>query len=89
MAEGTKLFMPSGATWVERAAMGELKAVISPTASDHGNVFHHAVHVFAASAALRQHPAARTILDFGCGTGRFVRFFGGKGLNVIGTDITL
>jgi ubiquinone/menaquinone biosynthesis C-methylase UbiE len=88
MAEGTKLFMPSGATWVERASMGELKAVISPTASDHGNDFHHAVHVFAAKAALRRHPNARTILDFGCGTGRFLRFFGSKGRNVIGTDIT-
>jgi len=88
MAEGTKLFMPSGATWVERAAMGELKAVISPTASDRGNDFHHAVHVFAATAALRTFPHAKTIVDFGCGTGRFVRFFGSRGLNVVGTDIT-
>jgi ubiquinone/menaquinone biosynthesis C-methylase UbiE len=88
MDEGRKLFMPGGANWVERASMGGLKAVISPTASDHGNDFHHAVHVFAATAALRQHPDARTILDFGCGTGRFLRFFGRKALNVIGTDIT-
>ena len=80
--------MPGGATWVERAAMGELKAVISPTASDRGNDFHHAVHVFGATAALRKHPSAQTILDFGCGTGRFLRFFGSRGLKVIGTDIT-
>lgn|SRR5574341_609374 len=88
MADGTKLFMPGGATWVERAAMGELKAVISPTASNRGNDFHHAVHVFGATAALRRYPGAQKILDFGCGTGRFLRFFGSKGLNVIGTDIT-
>jgi|RhiMetdeSRZDD1v2_1073273.scaffolds.fasta_scaffold13556_4 ubiquinone/menaquinone biosynthesis C-methylase UbiE len=88
MNEDTKLFMPTGATWVERAAMGELRAVISPTASDRGNDFHHAVHVFAATRALRRHEGGKTILDFGCGTGRFLRFFGSKGAKVIGTDIT-
>jgi ubiquinone/menaquinone biosynthesis C-methylase UbiE len=88
MPEGTKLFMPGGASWMERAALGELRAVISPTASDRGNDFHHAVHVFAAKAAFRRRHNAGTILDFGCGTGRFLRFFAEKNLKVIGTDIT-
>ncbi len=68
--------------------MGELKAVISPTASDRGNDFHHAVHILGATVAARQCGSGKTILDFGCGTGRFVRFFADKGLHVIGTDIT-
>jgi SAM-dependent methyltransferase len=28
------------------------------------------------------------VLDYGCGTGRFIRFFGARGCRVIGTDIT-
>lgn len=80
--------MPNGPTWVERAELGELKAVISPTASDRGNDFHHAVHLFAANLAAKRSKPEDMIIDFGCGTGRFVRFFGNKGLKVVGTEIT-
>jgi SAM-dependent methyltransferase len=82
-------FMPAGPTWVERAQLGELKAVISPTASDRGNDFHHSVHLFGASAALKLKRTGDVVLDFGCGTGRFMRFFAAKGLHPIGTEITL
>jgi SAM-dependent methyltransferase len=81
-------FMPAGPTWVERAQMGELRAVISPTASDRGNDFHHSVHLFGARIALGWKRPGNVMLDFGCGTGRFMRFFGNNGLAVIGTEIT-
>jgi ubiquinone/menaquinone biosynthesis C-methylase UbiE len=80
--------MPAGPSWVERAQMGELKAVISPTASDKGNDFHHSIHLFGAKVALGLERPGDVLLDFGCGTGRFIRFFGKRGLAVIGTEIT-
>jgi SAM-dependent methyltransferase len=82
-------FMTSGPSWVERAPLGELEAVLSPTASARGNDFHHSVHLFGARVALGLDRPGDTILDFGCGTGRFMRVFGKRGLTVIGTEITL
>ncbi|MDX6498803.1 MAG: malonyl-CoA O-methyltransferase [Blastocatellia bacterium] len=88
MADELNKFMPTGLTWVQRAKMGELKAVISPTASDRGNDFHHSVHLYGATKALGIDRPGNAVLDFGCGTGRFMRFFGDRGLFVIGTEIT-
>lgn len=80
--------MTGGPSWAERADLGELKAVISPTASVRGNEFHHAVHLYAASKALSFARPGNVLIDFGCGTGRFVRFFSARGMSVIGTEIT-
>ena len=80
--------MTGGPSWAERADLGELKAVISPTASDRGNEFHHTVHLYAARKALAFARPGKVLIDFGCGTGRFVRFFSGRGMSVIGTEIT-
>jgi ubiquinone/menaquinone biosynthesis C-methylase UbiE len=80
--------MTGGPSWAERADLGELKAVISPTASDRGNEFHHAVHLYAAKKALSFARPGNVLMDFGCGTGRFARFFSEQGMSVIGTEIT-
>jgi ubiquinone/menaquinone biosynthesis C-methylase UbiE len=81
-------FMTGGPTWAERAHLGELKAVISPTASDRGNEFHHSVHLYAAKKARAFARRGDVVIDFGCGTGRFLRFFGASGFSVVGTEIT-
>ena len=88
MPQELSKFMTGGPTWVDRAPMGELKAVLSPTASDRGNDFHHSVHLLGATRALGLKRPGNVVLDFGCGTGRFMRFFGDRGLFVIGTEIT-
>jgi ubiquinone/menaquinone biosynthesis C-methylase UbiE len=82
-------FMTGGPSWAERAELGELKAVLSPTASDSGNEFHHSIHLYAARKALSLERPGNLMLDFGCGTGRFVRFFSSQGMSVVGTEITL
>jgi len=88
MPDEAGLFRISGPTWTERANLGELKAVLAPFGSNRRNLFLDAVHRFGATAALRSIPQPAVVLDFGCGTGRFVRFFGSKGLTVVGLDIT-
>jgi SAM-dependent methyltransferase len=81
-------FETEGPTWSERASFGELNAVLSPTGGERINKYLHGVGLFAAKTALSINPDASILLDFGCGTGRFVRFFVSKGRSVIGTDIT-
>lgn len=68
--------------------MGELNAVLSPTGSDKRNRFFNAIHLFGAKVALGLSRKKGVLLDVGCGTGRFIRFFGEKGYYVIGTEIT-
>lgn len=77
-----------GLTWTERASLGELAAVLSPDGSARRNQFLHCVHLKGAYKALSLRKPPGTLLDFGCGTGRFVRFFASKGYNVIGTEVT-
>lgn len=78
--------------WSSIARLGELSAVLSPGSSERRNLFLHAVTLVGARAALRLAAKRRAnngiLVDFGCGTGRFVRFFGAKGYSVIGVDIT-
>ncbi|MBA4062726.1 MAG: hypothetical protein C0501_03295 [Isosphaera sp.] len=86
-------FETQGPTWSERATVGELGAVINPGGGEAGNRFAHGVGLFAADTALWHarrrglKPGGR-VIDFGCGTGRFVRYFGGKGYSVLGVDLT-
>jgi SAM-dependent methyltransferase len=82
-------FQTLGRTWAELARLGELNAVLSPMGSERTNRFLHSVHSFGARVALNVNPNRGVLVDFGCGTGRFVRFFGQNGFSVIGTDITL
>lgn len=84
-------FETQGPTWAERAHLGELDAVLSPGDTERRNLFLHGISLFGAKKALtllRNKKAQNVVIDFGCGTGRFVRFFGRKGCSVIGVDIT-
>lgn len=81
-------FETGGPSWSERALSGELRAVLSPTSATRFNLFLHHAHLAAAKFALRRCAPGGTILDYGCGTGRFLRFFSSRGYRVIGMDIT-
>ncbi|HEY3620069.1 MAG TPA: class I SAM-dependent methyltransferase [Candidatus Sulfotelmatobacter sp.] len=81
-------FNPTVWTWAERAALGGLQAVLAPTGSDQGNLFVHGINSFGALQALRYFPADKLMIDFGCGNGRFARYFALRGRHVLGTEIT-
>src|SRR5215831_8422405 len=81
-------FETEGPSWVERARLGELRAVISPTSDDRLNLFMHSVEMYAAKRAIQLRSKPGRLLDFGCGNGRFLRYFGRRGYRVIGTEIT-
>ena len=88
-ANGTRVkFETEGPSWAERATRGELTAVLSPDGSERRNVFLHTLSLYAARKALGQRKIPGVLLDFGCGTGRMLRFFAARGWSVIGTEIT-
>jgi SAM-dependent methyltransferase len=79
-------------SWAERSCFGELGAVLSVGAHERINLLIHSAHLFGAKIALsvgkRKKGRSGVLVDFGCGTGRFVRFFASKGYSVTGIDIT-
>ena len=81
-------FQVTGPSWKERAALGELEAVLSPGGSERRNRFLHGVCLRGAHLAAQLAGNRGTLLDFGCGTGRFLRYFARRGLTVVGTEIT-
>lgn len=81
-------FETEGPSWDERASAGELRAILDPLGNDRGNRFLHGINTYGAKMALAVAPKKGVLLDFGCGTGRFIRFFGARGHSVIGTEIT-
>lgn len=81
-------FETGGPGWSARAGSGELRAVFSPNGTPGRNLFLHEVSLYAARRALALAPAPGVLLDFGCGTGRMLRFFAAHGWKVIGTEIT-
>jgi SAM-dependent methyltransferase len=74
--------------WSERARLGELQAVLYAGGSERENLLMHAQSMFGARIGLGLCRKRGTVVDFGCGTGRMLRFFAGKGWSVIGTEIT-
>ena len=88
MVDEKTRFHSVGMTWAERAALGGLKAVLSPTGLGRENLFLHGIHCFGAAQTLRYFPTDRPMIDFGCGNGRFARYFALKGRHVVGTEIT-
>jgi len=87
MGNGLKRFQTAGPSWAERSGLGELQAVLSPYGSEMRNRFIHAVHQIGAGVAASLDRQG-FLLDLGCGTGRFLRFFCDQGYFVIGTEIT-
>jgi ubiquinone/menaquinone biosynthesis C-methylase UbiE len=90
MADELDRFQSTGLTWAERAGRGELDAVLSPTGGERRNLFLHHIHLFGASRARSLIGNAGVLVDFGCGTGRFLRFWSASTSvrSVVGTEIT-
>jgi ubiquinone/menaquinone biosynthesis C-methylase UbiE len=51
-------------------------------------LFLHGIHAFGAKRALKYFPRESTIVDFGCGTGRFTTFFASRQRRVLATEVT-
>ena len=91
MAHEGERFQNIGLTCAERSRLDGLRAVLAPEGdarTERRNLFMHGVHLFGAKWAMRSDRNVKTVIDFGCGPGRFIRMFGEKGWNVIGTEIT-
>jgi ubiquinone/menaquinone biosynthesis C-methylase UbiE len=88
MPDEKSLFQTTGTPWSERASRGELDAVLTASGNAAKNLFLHHIHLFAAQQALRLLPRDGSLADFGCGTGRFVRYFSSRAAVVVGTEIT-
>jgi ubiquinone/menaquinone biosynthesis C-methylase UbiE len=88
MPDEKELFQTTGRSWSERAVLGECDAVLTASGNVVRNVFLHNVQLVAANKALRWLPQKGRVVDFGCGTGRFVRFFAKHCHSVLGTEIT-
>jgi SAM-dependent methyltransferase len=88
MTDESHRFHTTGLTWSERANLDGLRTVLSPFGADRRNLFLHGIHLFAAKRANRLGRGSKRVLDFGCGAGRFVRFFAEHGWKVYGTEIT-
>src|SRR5580765_4659049 len=88
MPDEKELFQTNGKSWSERANLGELDAVLTGSGNHVRNIFLHNTQVFAAKRALSFLTSRQNIVDFGCGTGRFTRFFATHGHSVLGTEVT-
>ena len=68
-----------GPSWAERAAAGGLEAVVSLGDRGRPALFLHGIHSYGAAQALKYISTDRYIVDFGCGNGRFSRYFASRG----------
>jgi ubiquinone/menaquinone biosynthesis C-methylase UbiE len=79
--------------WSQRAKLGELRAVLAVNGTERQLLMIHGAGLVAAKRALSMSGEQRgrrpVVLDFGCGTGRMVRFFGEHGRDVLGLEVTI
>ena len=88
MPDETTRFHTAGPSWSDRASLGGVRAVLSPDGSDRRNNFLHGIHSYGANCALQHMTPNGHVVDFGCGTGRFTRFFALRGQHVLATEIS-
>jgi ubiquinone/menaquinone biosynthesis C-methylase UbiE len=63
-----------GISWVERSRMGPLRGVIDAAdAKGRRNEYMHRLHLRVLERELRETGSLKNALDFGCGTGRFIK----------------
>jgi SAM-dependent methyltransferase len=77
--------------WSERARFDELRAVCELGGTAKKNIVMHGATLFAGAKALglgRRFNLRPRILDFGCGTGRMIRFFSKHNCQTVGVDVT-
>jgi SAM-dependent methyltransferase len=87
MPDEKSLFQTTGPSWSERASLGGLQAILTQPNMRRA-WFLHGMNTFAAARALKYLPRDGTVIDFGCGTGRFSRFFAARQRRVLGTEVT-
>lgn len=76
-----------GISWIERSRMGPLRGVID--AGDtvgRRNLYMHALHLRVLRNELKRAGTVQHALDFGCGTGRFIKTLATNSLHVAATD---
>jgi SAM-dependent methyltransferase len=82
-----------GAPWSQRAKLGELQAVLDVNGTERRLLMMHGPGLVAARKALsifhEQTDRRPVVLDFGCGTGRMLRFFGNNGCDILGVEVTI
>ena len=88
MPDERSLFQTTGPSWSERASLDGLSAVLAPGGSQRSNLFLHGIHLLSAEFALKYFPVHGNIIDFGCGTGRFTKFFASHHREVLATEVT-
>ena len=91
--DGEKSTLPDyGLPWAQKATLGELRAVCDQNGTEAKNAVMHGAGLVGAKKALslaRERGIRRpVVLDFGCGTGRMIRFFSKHDCQVFGLDIT-
>jgi ubiquinone/menaquinone biosynthesis C-methylase UbiE len=91
--EGSHAQLSNATPWSQRAGLGELESVFILNAPERRQLMMHGASLAAAKTALsmlrEQRSSRLSILDFGCGNGRMIRFFGKKGWDVLGIDVTV
>ena len=76
-----------GISWVERSRMGPLRGVIDAAdATGRRNAYMHRLHLRVLVRELREAGPLKNALDFGCGTGRFIKTLAAHSDNVCATD---
>lgn len=76
-----------GISWAERSGMGLLRGVIDAAdAVGRRNLYMHALHLRVLRNELRKSPPPSAALDFGCGTGRFIKTLATYARYVAATD---
>ncbi len=76
-----------GISWSDRSSMGLLRGVIDPAdLSGRRNAYMHALHTAVLKSELRKAGHLTKVLDFGCGTGRFIEVLSQFGLLVAAAD---
>ena len=80
-------------SWSQRAQLAELEAVLVVNGSQRRLLMMHSAGLVAAEKAIslarERNIRKPRVLDFGCGTGRMMRFFSEHGCEVVGLDVTL
>lgn len=88
MKDKRDLFQPFGVPWRDRAQFGELASVMDPGDSKgRKNRYVDYLHKLCIYGTIKNCPNS-LILDFGCGTGRFMSWLSGLGYHVCGAEIT-
>ena len=80
-------------SWAQRARLSELEAVLVVNGSQRRLLLMHSANLVAARKVLsllpRRNIQKPIVLDFGCGNGRFLRYFGKAGAALVGLDVKL